>query len=150
MRSLISLLLLLLSNIGLSWTPVQLDKFDLRIMKFTGNQDPMTPEIDPERYKYRAAADFDISLLGIGFWENQIHTEAVEHAVKSVGWHWNLGVRITSWLDAMYEHHSRHVLDQEQYLRKEWEESPKFPVEDSYGLRIHVYIGTGKKRSLFE
>lgn len=56
--------------------------------------------------------------------------ETARKVPKTVGWEWELGIG-TEWLDVYRYHHSRHIMD-------EVGETPKFPVQDSYGVRIHL------------
>lgn len=123
---------------------INVDRLSLGITKFKGNRDPMTPDIPQDAYHGRMAMQLDLSVTRFLFWENNVHVESVGDTPKTVGWHWIAGIRATSWLDLIAEHHSRHVMDQaqERYNPKTGRRE-KFPVEDSYGVRINI-IG-GKK-----
>lgn len=120
------------------WHLIDVDRLDLKYMKFRDNRDPMTPQYTSDAYDYRAALQFDVSLLKYGTWENDVHMETLDSGeVKTVGWHWIAGVRAGRYLDLIYEHHSRHVMDEDQQSRQQ-DRNNKFPVEDSYGIRIHL------------
>lgn len=139
---------LLLTDKCSAWSPMSLDQFDLKLLKFEENRDPMTPQIREDAYIYRVTSDFNISILGVFFWENDVHAEAVSGAVKTVGWKWDLGIRVFPWLDLLHEHHSRHVLDEVQQVNAL--ENNKYPVEDSYGIRLHVYTNPTKPGTLWK
>lgn len=130
-----------------AWSPKTIDvsKLNLRYQQFKANRDPMTPQYAQEDYAYRAALDFDIQVLEYAFWENTIHMETIKSGqVKTVGWHWIAGVRLGRYLDLIHEHHSRHVLDEPQSAQfpvDSTASSKHYPVEDSYGVRIHLLGG---------
>lgn len=121
---------------------VELDKFSLKLMKFTCNREIMTPEIECMNYRGRVSADFDLSLFDRGFWRNQVHGEGTDAKFMTMGWRYEMGVRLGQF-ELFHEHHSRHVLDQDMPLY--WDQDmneprrTKFPVEDSYGVRIVIY-----------
>jgi hypothetical protein len=72
------------------------------------------------------------------FWNNRVHggTDEVigsggKGQFRDVGWQFWLGVRPSKYLTLEYEHHSQHMLD--------YSMPGRFPVEDSVGLKIHLY-----------
>lgn len=123
---------------------------------FGCNRDPMTPHLDrgcEGDYKGRVAFELNLRLLEVGYWDNDVHTEGIDSQVKTVGWHWETGLHITKKFDLFYEHHSRHVMEglqpriydynSQQHIQQ------KFPLEDSYGLRLKFYINPNPARSMF-
>lgn len=126
-----------------SSTPsLALDKFNLKLTRFTCNRELQTPDIECADYYGRVAAEFDLSILKYGFWRNEVHGEGTRNKFMTIGWRWEMGV---AWgmVELLWEHHSRHTLDQEQpyYLdfnTDSWKQA-KYPVEDSYGIRINLY-----------
>jgi hypothetical protein len=127
------------------WCVLCLDKADLRYQKFRpdGRRDPYTPDHD-NSWDARAGLEWDLQLLRWGFWRNDVHTEQLlDGRVKTVGWHWTLGIRIPRLRSELFhEHHSQHVLDQRP-VQRDGTDLPqgfrKFPVEDSYGIRITLF-----------
>ena len=86
--------------------------------------------------KYRASTNFRLGLARTLYWDNNLHTEAVRSGtVKTVGWHWIMGVRLTKMIDLFQEHHSRHVVEEYRATKNG---RNTFPVEDSYGIRITI------------
>lgn len=133
---------------------LDVESLDITIAKFGCNREPMTPQYECRDYLGRVAANFNLRLFEHGYWKNQVHTEGLEAQVKTVGWHWELGVRVHSALDVFYEHHSRHVMEGDQPLyyneRLDQQARGKFPVEDSYGIRLKFYTNPNPARSIFE
>lgn len=121
---------------------LELDKFSLKIMRFTCNREILTPEIQCEQYKGRIAAEFDLSLFDVGFWRNDVHGEGTDSKFMTMGWRYEMGIKLGQF-EFFHEHHSRHVLDQKE--PRYWDEGlqdlrdTRYPVEDSYGVRIIFY-----------
>jgi len=112
---------------------LDVEYFDMRYQQFDHNRDPYAPEYDG-KWAYRAAADFRLNFMESIYWDNTLHTEALRSGpVKTVGWRWELGLRLSNNIDLFHEHHSRHIMEEDRDSRNG---SNVFPVEDSYGLRI--------------
>jgi hypothetical protein len=88
------------------------------------------------------------NVLHYMYWDNQVYSlvdrdkeTGKTGQFRLVGWNFKYGLRITSFLYAEYEHFSKHLLDAKysQY---------RFPVEDSYGVRLYFYQ-KDKVNSLF-
>jgi hypothetical protein len=143
------------SSVGLSkgFKVLDVDSAGVKVAQFGCNREPMTPQIDCHDYTGRVAIELDLRVLEAGYWKNNIHTEGLEAQVKTVGWHWEMGLHLTPKLDAFYEHHSRHVMEgaQPQYYDPNRDQAfkQKFPVEDSYGIRLHFYINPKPSSSVF-
>lgn len=133
------------------WRLLDLDYFDFRAAKFGANRDPLTPDIPTKGYRGRLATDFQVRLLDAGYWKNLVHTEGTEAKVETVGWQWELGIRLTSQIAVFYEHHSRHRMDSASPDRDYSSNKPrKFPVEDSYGIRLRIYESNKPNWSIFK
>lgn len=129
---------------------LDLDYFDMLGSKFSCNRDPLTPDIDCDKYTGRAAVDFQVRALEVFYWKNYVHTEGVEAQVKTVGWQWELGLDASSQVSFFYQHHSRHRMDDANPIDYDKNGQPdKFPVEDSYGIRLHFYINDRPHKHLF-
>ncbi len=148
----LTVLILLTSGTASAWTPskpsndwslVELQEISLRYQDFKDRRDPYTPQHDAN-WGYKTSLDWDVSLLKYGFWNNEVHAEGLKDGrVKTVGWHWFLGVQVPTWgLAIFHEHHSQHILD-ERPLERDGDDLPqgyrKFSVEDSYGVRLTLY-----------
>lgn len=89
---------------------------------------------------------FDTTFLSYLYWNNIIHAGTDKNSAgsgqfRTVGWNFQLGVRLARWLDFQYEHHSQHILDHN---------GPNhFPVEDSFGINVYLYRTKGVRESLF-
>lgn len=154
-RIILIIVLLTFEGIGLAsdFRVLDLDRAAFSASEFECNRDPYTPDIDCEDYLYRAAFDIDIRILEVGYWDNRIHTEAVSQSVKTVGWEWELGLRVAPGLELFRHHHSRHVMEETTM----WGYHPgrdeiyptRYPVEDSWGVRFTFHINERPRRSLF-
>ena len=116
---------------------LDLEKFDIKYAQFKPyTRDPLAPQYTGF-WKDRGAIEWRINVLKALYWDNNMHLETIDaKTVKTVGWHWELGLRLHKRLMIFHEHHSRHVLDEpapELYYGRN-----QFPVEDSFGIRIKV------------
>lgn len=125
--------------------PVKLDSAAVKIERFKCNREPMTPLRDCKDYTGRVAFELGIRFFDIMYWDNEIHTEAVASTVKTVGWKFEKGVEVNQYIDVYWNHHSRHVMDDEQpRVYREKDNTlirPKFPVYDSIGIRLNLIPG---------
>ncbi len=120
------------------WRLLDIDRLDFTYSRLRPeNRDPYYPE-GTGRWRDRAALEWDIVLLEYGYWRNNLHTETLEPGgtVKTVGWEWEAGVEVGKWFDVFAHHHSRHVMEQD--TEKRFDSHNQFPVEDSYGIRVHI------------
>lgn len=88
----------------------------------------------------------DSTFLSYFYWNNVVHagTDKSPHGggqFRTVGWKFQLGARITQWLDFQYEHHSQHILDHQGPL--------PFPREDSFGINVYLYRPKNSRESIF-
>jgi hypothetical protein len=135
---------------GAEFRLLDVDYFDMRAAKFGINRDPLTPDIEGHQYVGRVATDFQLRILEVGYWKNEVHTEGTEGQLQTVGWHYEMGVRLHKSMSAFYEHHSRHRMDSANVIDYNRDLRPdRFPVEDSYGIRLHFYINPRPERSIF-
>lgn len=107
----------------------------------TGSRNPLIDnsglidsEIDQELSIY-----FNIDILKHFYWDNQImsYTDRDKESNKTiqfrlVGWNFKLGWKIWDFLHIEYEHLSQHLLDYRN-------PNNKFPVEDSFGIKLFLY-----------
>ena len=156
-------LLLLLISISILGAPqpnspsrfrlLDIDYFGMKAARFTCNRDPMSPERNCDDWKGRVSAFFNLSIIEYLYWNNEVHGEGTEAAFKSVGWHWELGIRVHPALFLYHEHHSRHLLDEDRSEELRTDEYPalkRFPVEDSFGVRLNFYTNPRPHRSFFK
>lgn len=143
----LALLLLALTTPALSanYRLVDLEKLEFNYAQLTPNtRDPYLPE-DTGKWKERTSLKFRMGLLNQKlYWDNNVHGETVNTGIfRSVGWQWELGLRITDKLVLYRDHHSRHVM--EKIPPKRFNAGSQFPVEDSYGIKlILIKETTGK------
>lgn len=144
MNRLLFYFLFLLSSQAQARSYLNLDELSLKLTRFGCNRELQTPDIECTDYIGRVGVQFDLSLIDNWmYWKNQVQSEGVSAKFMTVGWHWEFGFSLSPVIDVFWEHHSRHVMDRAQpYYWDERTESPqrvKYPVEDSYGIRIRFY-----------
>lgn len=147
MKFILVLLLALTNNVSFAsetkvkYNPyMKLKHFSLDIGKFTGNKEPMIPEIEGPMWSYRIATNFDLEFFKYIFWRNQVHGEAAYAKFYSVGWEYDLGFKLGKQIEIFWHHHSRHTMDIDlpiYYNRITGElDQLDYPVEDSIVLRL--------------
>ncbi len=133
---------------------LDLDSSSVEVSKFTCNREPMTPELECKDYVGRAAFNLDFRILEFAYWNNHIHTESVESKVKTVGWKYELGIHIAPQFDVFFSHHSRHVMESEQYIYQDRNDKElyrvRYPLEDAFGFRLKFFINDKPARSIYE
>jgi hypothetical protein len=81
--------------------------------------------------KERITLTVNSDFMRYFFFNNRVHGTTTTAQYHLIGWNFQFGLRLSKYLDVLYEHHSQHVLD----------ESPgqHFPVEDSVGFTLYLY-----------
>lgn len=119
---------------------LRLNHFSFDLAKFRTNKELMLPEIPADAWDARVAANFNFTALRYIFWRNRVHGESAGYKFYSVGWQYNLGIKITKQIEFFWDHHSRHTMDVEQpYYVDRMDGMVKqqlYPVEDSFVLRL--------------
>lgn len=95
---------------------------DLKRLPF--QRDFMFPEQLNWGHEVRLNADVDLWRY---FQDNQIIGRTYNDRFRYVSWKFDHGFHIFPWLDVVHSHQSEHAMD--RYL-------DKFPVRDSYGIRL--------------
>lgn len=80
-------------------------------------------------------------LLDHLYWDNTVHADTDSAQFHSVGWKFELGTHVTTFLDLYYHHHSQHVMDGQLPFMK-------YPSEDSYGITINIFKNRPRGRTL--
>ena len=117
---------------------MDLEKFNITYSQFQPfSRDPYAPNYTGYWHE-RASVEWRINVLKAIYWDNNMHLETIDaKTVKTVGWHWELGLRLHKKLMIFHEHHSRHILD-EGPQHAPYTGRNQFPVEDSFGIRIKL------------
>jgi hypothetical protein len=113
---------LLLSGTALA--EPQLDKLTMDIKRMPFQRDFFFPGQESWGYELRLNLDL---RWGRFFWDNEIPARTYDSAFKYIGWKYDAGVRLIPGVDVVWSHFSQHALD---------EHRDRFPVTDSYGVRI--------------
>lgn len=107
---------------------------------FQGGRDPLITNngLDGRLLDKELNLHFDMDVLKYGYWHNMVHSmtdqdERGHGQFRVVGWNFQAGVHLGSYLDVQYEHYSQHLLDASLPYA--------FPVQDSIGIVLHLYRG---------
>ncbi len=85
-----------------------------------------TPE--KEDWDWTAEWHTTLSLWKRFYWDTNYHMSMDSSQIRWVGLEYYMGLRIMPWLHAVKYHHSEHCADMN---------CGRFPVEDSYGVRVY-------------
>lgn len=124
--------------LGKNYKLLDVDRLDVEYYKLNpDNRDPYAPQYTG-KWRERAALKWDVSVLGLAYWRNNVHTETIDSgAVKTVGWEWEAGFGLTKYLEVFHHHHSRHIMDESPHKQEIYgDKQNTFPVEDAIGIRI--------------
>jgi len=67
--------------------------------------------------------------IGKVWLESDITGQSRHSRFRNIWWDYTLGITTTDWLDIVWDHRSQHSLDMQN--------DSKYPVRDSYGIRIY-------------
>ena len=110
-----------------------------------GSREPLIDWQEGRVLDREMSAVFNIDVMKYGYFNNKIlglmdrRAKGGDSKFRLVGWNYRLGTRVTPWLSFEYEHFSKHIMDK----APPW----KFPVTDSYGIKLYFYR-RGDKKSL--
>lgn len=135
------LLFFVFSTSSFAKEPVRVTNLSIEAARYYNYRNPYFLLENDRHQKFlgRTNLRLDIGLLPrddptehILYWHNNIHGSVDQESkeYREVGWEFEMGSRINRYFDVFYYHHSEHVLEQER--------SYKFPLEDSYGIRINL------------
>jgi hypothetical protein len=95
---------------------------DLKRMPF--QRDYLFPDRTNWGHEVRLNADGEIGRF---FMNNQVTGRTYDSRFRYVSWGFDVGFHVFPWLDVVHSHLSEHAID----LYRD-----KFPVRDSYGIRL--------------
>lgn len=117
-------LLILLALIACE-AEAKVTEFTLDLKRMPFNRDYFFPERTDWDYETRLNFSGEI---GVFFMDNTLTGRTYDSRYRYVSWGFDMGLRVTDWLDIVHTHLSQHAMD----LYRE-----SFPVNDSYGIRIN-------------
>lgn len=120
-----------LSQADNSWRLFKLEEVAIDYEKFLypGYDSLIYPETPAERYSF----NINTRVLDYMFWNNQLHTTTTDSQHRGVGWNFEFGVRLSSYIDVGYHHHSQHLLDTTPTTM------PHFATEDTLHIKLYLY-----------
>lgn len=126
---------------GSEWKLIDVEKLDLRYSQMDpSTRDPYAPQYTG-RWKDRSSLQWRLSVLNSLYWDNDCHVESIDNGtVKTVGWHWEAGIRLSKYFVIFQEHHSRHIMDESpsEIQSEAFQGTSKFPIENSFGIRFRL------------
>lgn len=134
-----------------SYNPFQLDELSMTYRDFLPQgRDPLVTQNGlPNRgLGQELILTLNTDVLRFGYFNNSVHTRTDKPVVeggpagqfRTVGWQFEGGLRLTSWLQGGYHHHSQHEMDNVLGFGE-------FPVEDAIEVKI-FFFKQGAKRGL--
>lgn len=124
---------------GGEFRPVSAHHLSLDIDRFLENREPMTPDIEMHQYRGSVGLNWDVGLVNDHvLWRNTVHGEGTYSQFTTMGWKFQVAVPLSENFEVHYNHHSRHTLDREQ------PEGTRFPVMDSWGLKVCLQGACGR------
>jgi hypothetical protein len=113
---------------GLALNPPSASHLSLGLSRLPHQRDLLFP--DQKYWQHELNLRWNVEW-GRWFMDNDITGRTANGRFRYVGWEYETGFRILPGLDVFWHHHSQHAID--------WDR-PKFPVTDSYGIRI-TFLG---------
>ena len=129
----------------------ELDKVQIDYKSFAnGGHDPMIQDsglVNRQADKY-IDLGLDMSFLYVFYFNNVVHgtsdtpiTGTANGQFRTVGWQYELGVRVTDYLNVGMGHHSQHMLD--------YEGVNHFPVENWVGFSVKLFESKREKGKIW-
>lgn len=148
-------LTLLLTNAEpvLAYRLLDVDYLGMTAARFGCNRDPIAPQYNCGSWTGRAEVLFNFSILDYMYWNNVVHTEGIESQVKTVGWQWELGLRLHEQFFLFHRHHSRHLMEEEsmRWVDKDNQiRDSRYPLENSYGFRLNIFINSKPRKGILD
>ena len=116
---------------GRSDYSLRLTEFSLSYLRYEHLRDPYYTELGDDRLVDETSVNWRMQALKSLYFEGRLHFGMdTSPQVRSGGLEYTLGLEVLNWLDVVRYHHSEHVMEEERDAR--------FPVVDSYGVRIYL------------
>jgi hypothetical protein len=109
---------------------LQVEQMYIEYKKYEAWRNPYYP-VGKNDWTHGAEFAWTIGIFKRIYWDNVFHISMDETPqVRHGGWEYYLGLRVFDWLSVGRYHHSEHVFE-DKFDRK-------FPVEDSYFVRVYL------------
>lgn len=105
---------------------VSIDYMNLELKRMPFQRDFYIP--GQEKWDYELSLNFR-TVFGRGFLESDLTGQTYGSRFRNMWWDYTLGFKLFDAVDLVWDHRSQHSLDLETF--------EKFPVRDSYGVRIN-------------
>jgi hypothetical protein len=138
-RVLIAAAILLLPLNAKSWDLVELGDIEVEHKSFVSNKNPYAPS---GGFSSEINLDLNLTIFSSSYLKNRVHSQTEAGYYRLVGWNWETGLKVTSYLEVGWWHFSRHLLDNK---------SLTFPTgwsEDGLIIRIKLNKGVSPEPML--
>lgn len=119
------------------------EKLDVEYSKLNpDNRDPYASQYTGS-WGSRYALKWDVAVYHFVYWKNNVHVETINTTgqVKTVGWEYEVGIRVLPNIDAFGYHHSRHIMDENpQNSQGQLGSGNSYPLENSLGVRFKFIL----------
>lgn len=119
---------------------LRLEHFSIEAAGFLQNHTLLIPELESKDWNGRVASNFNFSIFKYGFSRNRVHGEVALQRFQSVGWEYDLGIKIHKQIEFFWHHHSIHSLEvaPSYYVDRATMEvgQHNYPMEDSFVLKF--------------
>lgn len=108
---------------------LKVEELFIEYRKYEAYRNPYYP---PGKNDWTHTGEFHwtVSVFERLYWDNTFHISMdTTPQVRHGGWEYYTGFKVFPWFHVIKYHHSEHSFEQKQ--------SHKFPIEDSYGIRIY-------------
>lgn len=117
------------------WTP-RIESLELSAMQILNYKNPLLADIDGPDWGHEVMMSPCVSFLKIGYLESKWYFDSAYQKVMQVGLYYDLGVRVTPWLDIVARHHSWHSADESNSFG----DDSDYGLKDSIGIKIKFLI----------
>jgi len=114
---------------------IGLDEFSIEYFKYEARRDAYYPEYPTQgRWEGGSKVNYTLGIFPGLYWRNTLFFSYEKQGgqIRDAGWDFELGARVTKWLDVYRYHRSSHGLE---YIHPD---NTKFNVVDTYGIRINL------------
>ena len=115
------------------YSPFKVDEMYIEYRKYQTLRDPYYPPEKDNEWDWTSEFHWKVSTFKRLYWDNNFQIRMDQSQIRHGGWEYYLGVKTFDWLDIIKYHHSQHCFECENDKRR-------FPVEDSYGVRVYFKL----------
>lgn len=109
------------------------DELSMEFTEIKNKRDPYFPKHEVEgSWRHGLALNWDVRAFEKIYWTNRAYFDT-DHAVRHIGWKYELGINPFKNLDVFWQHHSQHIAEGVA----PGEKPDSFPLDDRFGIRVY-------------